>query len=225
MAKRLFDVISAFTALVMLAPIFGIAFVGIRLSSRGPAIYRARRVGRGGAVFVMYKFRTMHVGSAGGGVITGPNDSRVFLLGRILRVLKIDELPQLFNVLAGDMSIVGPRPEDPEIVEKYYGAIGQESLTVVPGLASPGSIYNYTHGQLFLDDANPEESYVCRLLPVKLALEAVYVRHRSFVGDLKIIGRTLAAILWIAAGRMAFSDPPEMLEAQAMLQDCLGNAR
>jgi len=218
MAKRLFDLISAFTAIVMLTPIFGIAFVGIRLSSPGPAIYRARRVGRGGGMFVMYKFRTMHVGSAAGGAITGSKDSRVFSLGRILRTLKIDELPQLFNVLAGDMSIVGPRPEDPEIVEKYYGTIGQETLTVLPGLASPGSIYNYTHGHLFLDDAMPEESYVLRLLPMKLALEAVYVRHQSFVRDLNIIGRTMAAIVWIAAGRTSFSDPPEMLEAQVILE-------
>ncbi len=219
MAKRLFDVINAVTALVLLTPVFVAAFVGIRLASPGPAIYSARRTGRDGVIFVMYKFRTMHVGSAAAGAITGTRDSRIFFFGRVLRSLKIDELPQLFNVLVGEMSIVGPRPEDPAIVETYYGATGRETLTVLPGLASPGSIFNYTHGHLFLDDASPEESYVARLLPIKLALEVVYVRHRSFITDLKIIFRTIATILFIAAGRKKFPDPPEMTEARAILAD------
>lgn len=219
MAKRLFDVISAFTALVLLTPIFVAVFVGIRLASPGPVIYRARRTGRDGVVFVMYKFRTMHVGSAAAGAITGSTDSRIFFFGRVLRSLKIDELPQLINVLVGEMSIVGPRPEDPAIVEKYYGATGRETLTVRPGLASPGSIFNYTHGHLFLDDTSPEESYVARLLPIKLALEVVYVRHRSFISDLKIIVRTITTILFIAFGRRKFPDPPEMSEARVILNE------
>lgn len=219
MGKRLFDLLAAATALILLAPLLICTAIGVRLSSAGPALYRARRSGRGGNEFVMYKFRTMHVAAKQGSVITAASDARVFSLGRILRALKIDELPQLWNVVRGDMSIVGPRPEDPQIVQQHFGSLGMETLSVAPGLASPGSLYNYTHGYLMVDNQNPEAAYVTQLLPVKLALELVYVRHRSLRYDIRITLRTAMTILQIAAGKKDFPDPPEMLRASGILKE------
>ena len=218
MVKRLFDVIFAALAIAILAPVFVVAAVAIRITSPGPVFFPARRTGRGGSDFVMYKFRTMHVVQKSHSVITGTHDARIFPVGRILRVTKIDELPQFFNVLMGQMSIVGPRPEDPAIVAKYYGPLGHETLTVRPGLASYGSLYNYTHGHLLLDDSDPESSYVKQLLPIKLALEVVYVRHWSFAIDLQIIARTLITIVLIACGKRSFPEPSELQTARHLLK-------
>lgn len=219
MAKRLFDIVTSVVAITLLAPVFLLAFLSVRLTSPGPVIYLANRAGRGGKVFVMHKFRTMHVGSGSGSAITGAKDSRVFLAGRILRALKIDELPQLFDVLSGKMSIVGPRPEDPRIVGKHYAPLAMETLSVAPGLASPGSIYNYTHGHQYLDDNNPEQSYVRDLLPIKLALELVYVRHASLAYDVRVIFKTAVTIVLIGLGRRKFANPPEFDQAQGFLQN------
>ena len=216
MAKRLFDMAAAIIGLLLLSPVFLLAFVGIKATSSGPAIYRARRMGQHGVVFVMHKFRTMHVANQQASVITGVADKRVFGFGRLLRATKIDELPQLYDVLTGTMSIVGPRPEDPKIVEQHYNQLARETLNVAPGLASPGSIYNYTHGHLYLRDADPEGSYVRQLLPMKLALELVYLRRQSFTGDLHVIARTAITIVRIALGQRRFAEPPEMAEAQQL---------
>ncbi len=218
MVKRFFDVAAALVALLVLAPIFLLAVIGILLTSKGPVIYRAKRAGRKGEIFIMHKFRTMHIRPAHGSVITGANDSRIFFVGKVLRALKIDELPQLWDVLLGKMSVVGPRPEDPQIVEKFYDKNGRETLEVAPGLASPGSIYNYTHGDNYLDDNDPEGAYVKGLLPIKLALEQVYVRRQSFGYDMVIIWRTVVTIVQIATGKKQFSDPPEMAEARRILE-------
>jgi lipopolysaccharide/colanic/teichoic acid biosynthesis glycosyltransferase len=166
----------------------------------------------------MYKFRTMHVAASGVSAITAQHDTRVFAFGRLLRRLKLDELPQLFNVLRGDMAIVGPRPEDLRIVEAYYAPAHLETLTVRPGLASPGSIYNYTHGERIIGNEDPERDYIERLLPVKLALDRVYVRNASLGYDIRIIGRTLCTIFAISAGRKEFAPPPEMGTAQALIK-------
>ena len=216
MAKRLFDMAAAIIGLLLLSPVFLLAFVGIKATSSGPAIYRARRTGQHGIVFVMRKFRTMHVANQQTSVITGVADKRVFGFGRLLRATKIDELPQLYDVLTGTMSIVGPRPEDPKIVEQHYNQLARETLNVAPGLASPGSIYNYTHGHLYLRDADPEGSYVRQLLPMKLALELVYLRRQSFTGDLHVIARTAITIVRIALGQRRFAEPPEMAEARQL---------
>jgi lipopolysaccharide/colanic/teichoic acid biosynthesis glycosyltransferase len=223
MVKRLFDVLFATLAILLLAPVFLAAAVAIRITSPGPVLYQARRTGRGGADFVMYKFRTMHVVQQSHSVITGTHDARIFPVGRILRATKIDELPQLFNVLTGQMSIVGPRPEDPAIVARYYGPLGHETLTVRPGLASYGSLYNYTHGQSLLDDSDPEKSYVRQLLPIKLALEVVYVRKMSFAIDLQIVARTLITILRIASGQKTFPEPHAIHAARQLLESVSEN--
>jgi lipopolysaccharide/colanic/teichoic acid biosynthesis glycosyltransferase len=211
MVKRLFDMVVSAVALAVVSPVILLAALGVRLSSRGPVFYRAARVGRGGAPFTMHKLRTMHVDQGPSpSVITGPDDRRVFVLGRLLRLLKIDELPQFWDVLRGEMSLVGPRPEDPSIVRDHYAPEHLETLRVRPGLTSPGSLYGYTRGDRDLAGGDPERAYVEKLLPIKLALEAVYVRESNFGYDLWILVRTALVILLIAGGRRQFRDPPEL---------------
>src|SRR5437870_10188405 len=143
MAKRLFDIVFSLLGLGILWPVLLISAAGMGLTSRGPILYRARRVGRNGEEFTMHKFRTMHHGDGGRSrAVTAARDPRVFAFGSVLRRLKLDELPQLFDVLRGKMSFVGPRPEDPRIVREHYTTWHLETLRVRPGLASPGSIYN-----------------------------------------------------------------------------------
>jgi lipopolysaccharide/colanic/teichoic acid biosynthesis glycosyltransferase len=222
MAKRLFDVACAAVALVALSPVLLLAALGIRLTDKsGPVLFRARRVGYLGRQFTMYKFRTMRASSNGGGGarITGAGDSRITPFGHFLRRTKIDELPQLFNVLIGDMAVVGPRPEDPAIVQQFYSSADLETLGVRPGMASPGSIYQYTTGDQLLAGGDPEASYVEKLLKTKLALDRVYVRRTSLRQDLAIIGRTLWAIGSIAVGKRHFPSPPEMQAAERLLAE------
>lgn len=219
MAKRLFDVVLAALALVALAPLLALAAVGIRLASPGPIIYRARLAGRHGNLFTMYKLRTMHVNQRGSrSVITAERDPRVFAFGRLLRRLKIDELPQLVNVLRGDMSLVGPRPQHPDIVRRHYTPLYWEMLRVRPGLSSPGSLYDSACGEAIVGSADPEKAYAERLLPIVVALDLVYLRHASLQYDVAIVGRTLAYILASLFGRRTFPDPPEMAAARQSLR-------
>ncbi|MGH7520168.1 MAG: sugar transferase [Gemmatimonadales bacterium] len=223
MAKRLFDIVSAAVALVLTAPLIGLAAIGIKLTDPGPVFFRARRVGYLGRQFTMFKLRTMRNGGSGLGAggsgprITGHQDDRISPIGRILRRTKIDELPQLFNVLRGDMAIVGPRPEDPAIVRQHYSSPDLETLGVRPGLASPGSLYQFTSGEKLLHADDPEAHYVDKLLKTKLALDRVYIRHASLRRDLGIIGRTLLTIGGVAIGRRSFKPQPEMPAAQRLL--------
>ena len=221
MVKRLFDVVCAAVALVLTAPLIGLAAIGIKLTDPkgGPVFYRARRVGYLGREFTMYKLRTMRQdGDDGGGPrITGARDARVYPFGQLLRRSKVDELPQLFNVLRGDMAIVGPRPEDPMIVKEHYSPTDLETLGVRPGLASPGSIYQFTSGDKLLTGQDPEARYVDKLLKTKLALDRVYIRQATLRRDVAIIGRTIWAIGAIATGKRKFSAPPEMTAARRLL--------
>ena len=214
MARRLLDVILTGLALVVLAPAMALAAIGIRLSSPGPVFYKAVRAGRDGRPFVMYKMRTMHHRRrSDDSLITAERDPRVFPFGAWLRRSKLDELPQIFNVLRGEMAVVGPRPEDPSIVDRYYTAAQWETLKVAPGLTSPGALYSTTHGEQRLSAVDPERDYVQRVLPVKLALDRVYVRHASVGYDLALIIRTIFVVTGRALGRRLFRDPPEMREA------------
>jgi lipopolysaccharide/colanic/teichoic acid biosynthesis glycosyltransferase len=228
MVKRLFDIVCATAALVVAAPLLGIAAIGIKLTDPGPVFFRARRVGYLGREFTMFKLRTMRTtndagsggpGGSGGPLITGLHDDRISTIGRLLRRCKIDELPQLFNVLRGDMAIVGPRPEDPAIVREHYSPDDLETLAARPGLASPGSIYQFTSGDKLLTGADPETRYVDQLLKTKLALDRVYLRRASMTRDLAIIGRTLFTIGAVALGRRKFGPPPEMAAARRLLSE------
>ena len=217
-AKRLFDVAGAAVGLVLTAPLLAAGAIGIRLSSPGPVLYRARRVGKGGEPFTMYKLRTMHAATAGAQpLITGANDPRVFAFGSLLRRLKIDELPQLVNVLRGEMAIVGPRPEDPVFVARHYAPEHRETLNVMPGLASPGSIYSSTHGDRLLGGNDPEARYLELMLPLKLALDRVYVRRACLKYDLAIVARTVTVIVASLCGVRNFGNPPEITAAWRLL--------
>jgi lipopolysaccharide/colanic/teichoic acid biosynthesis glycosyltransferase len=206
------DVVLAALALVIAAPVCAVAALAILATAGSPVLYPAARAGRNGRVF---KLRTMHSAPANAR-ITATDDERVFTVGRWLRRLKLDELPQLINVLRGEMAIIGPRPEDPEIVARCYNSLARQTLAVRPGLASPGSLFHFTHGERQLAPADAEAAYVQQLLPLKLALDLVYLRHASFAYDLRVIGRVAAAILGRAIGRRTFPDPPEMVEARQL---------
>lgn len=218
MAKRLFDLGASLTALVFLGPLIAIGALGVRLCSRGPSFYCATRAGRDGRPFTLYKLRTMRIDqSPSASAVTGASDARVFAFGSLLRKTKLDELPQLWNIFRGDMSIVGPRPEDMNIVEQHYDEMAMATLCVRPGLSGVSSLYNYTHGEKMLVGDNAEQTYVEKLLPLKMALETVYIRQASFSYDLKIICRTVIVIAQIATGRSEFPDPVEMPEAAKLI--------
>jgi len=218
MIKRLVDVLLAGVALIVISPVLALAAIGIRLSSPGPIFYRAQLTGRNGRPFTMYKLRTMHVDHGGfDSVITAARDPRVFRFGAWLRRVKLDEFPQLINIVRGDMSIVGPRPENARIVERYYRPEHRELLRVSPGLTSPGTLYDYTHGDDLVGSTDPEQAYVERLLPIRLALDQVYLRHASLSYDVALVFRTVGLIAAIAVGRRVFADPPELAEARLLL--------
>lgn len=184
----------AAAALVALSPVLLIAALVIKISSRGPLLFPATRVGLAGQPFTMLKFRTMRQApSPGAQRITGARDARVFPAGRWLRRLKIDELPQLTNVVRGDMVLIGPRPEDPSIVADYYTPFMRQTLEVMPGLTSPGSLdYFGRERGLPVDPAEAESVYASTLLPRKIALDLVYVRNRCWKYDLQLVVRTVA---------------------------------
>lgn len=210
MVRRLFDLCVAIPAMLGIGPVLLLAAIGIGLSSPGPILYRAPRVGRGGRTFTMYKLRTMHCRAVAGSSITASNDPRVFAVGRILRASKIDELPQLLNILKGDMSIVGPRPEAPDIVERHYTSDYRRSLAVAPGLTSPGSIFYYTHGEQLLADGKAEEFYVARLLPLKMTIDLEYLTRASLLSDIGVILNTASVLMQKAFGRKHFPTPASL---------------
>ena len=224
MIKRLVDVLLAAVALIVISPVLALAAIGIRLSSPGPIVYRAQLTGRNGRPFTMYKLRTMHVDHGGfDSIITAARDPRVFRFGAWLRRIKLDEFPQLINIVRGDMSIVGPRPENARIVERYYRPEHRGLLRVSPGLTSPGTLYDYMHGDDLVGSTDPEQAYVKRLLPIRLALDQVYLRRASLSYDVALVFRTLGLIAAIAYGRRSFRDPPELIEAHGLLAGGTGS--
>ena len=150
--KRCFDILFATLFLVVFSPVYLLTFIIIKVASPGPAIYKAKRVGKNGILFDCYKFRSMIVDSGKVRLTTLENDDRIYPFGRFIRKTKIDEMPQVFNILKGDMSVVGPRPEDKENADRVYVDEYKQILNVKPGLTSPASLYDYTHGELLEDD-------------------------------------------------------------------------
>ena len=178
----------------------------IRIVSPGPAIYRARRVGLHGKIFICYKFRSMCVDSGKVKMTTLQNDERVFGFGKFIRATKIDEMPQVFNILFGDMSIVGPRPEDEVNAANYYIGEYKHILDVKPGLTSPASLYDYTHGEKYVDGDLYEKEFI----PQKLKLEMCYVDHKSFWYDNLLILKTAWLIILTVCGKKEFGVPKEL---------------
>ena len=193
--KNIADKIVAGIALIILSPIMLIACIGIKLSSKGTVLYKAKRMGKDLKPIIIYKFRTMRMDTEQEGAITAIDDDRIFPWGNILRKTKIDELPQLFNVLEGSMSIIGPRPEYIYIFKKYYTVKENTTLNVLPGLACSGSIFNYTHGDQYLKGKDIDKIYVKEFMHIKLALDLYYLEHWNLLYDVEIIIRTIYVIL------------------------------
>ena len=191
--KRLFDIVCASLGLIILAPLFIIIALLIKATSKGPVFFCQNRVGKNGVIFSIYKFRTM-VDKARGLLITVGDDSRITQFGRLLRKAKFDELPQLLNVLAGDMSLVGPRPEIPYYVNLYPREVRQIVLSVKPGITDWASIVNIDENKLLAKSANPEAAYIDEILPQKLDLAVKYVKTRTFFLDCVIIIKTVKKI-------------------------------
>ncbi len=195
MAKRAFDLLAAGLGLLLLSPLLLAVAVAIKLDSPGPVFYRQERVGRGGRVFRIHKFRSMtHNPVDRGPQLTVGADARITRVGAWLRRSKVDELAQLIEVLRGDMSLVGPRPEVPRYVAMYPQALRDKVLSVRPGITDFASIEFRDENALLARSADPERSYREEVLPVKLALQARYVDEAGLLTDLRLILRTLRAI-------------------------------
>ena len=194
MTKRLFDIVFSVIGILILSPFLVIISITIILTSAGGAFYRQIRVGKNGKEFKLFKFRTMRVGADKSGSLTvGMRDSRITVIGFHLRKYKLDELPQLFNVLIGDMSFVGPRPEVPKYVAMYD--VEQKSvLKVKPGITDYASIVYSEENDLLANAENPEELYIQRIMPAKLKLNMRYINEMSLATDIKVILKTLGKI-------------------------------
>jgi lipopolysaccharide/colanic/teichoic acid biosynthesis glycosyltransferase len=195
MAKRVFDVLVSLCAIVVLAPLLIAITAWVKIDSKGPALFCQKRVGRHGRTFKILKFRTMCVGaSAEGPQITIGNDSRITRAGSILRRHKLDELPQFFNVLRGEMSVVGPRPEVPRYFAFYSERQQETILSIRPGITDSASVEFRNESALLGEADDPEYFYTQVILPAKLEQAEHYVRTHTLLGDARIILCTIAAL-------------------------------
>lgn len=191
--SRFFDLAVSIGGLLPLTPLFLVIGVLVKLDSEGPVFYLGRRMGKGGKIFGLYKFRTMRIGADKSGPgITAAGDHRITRVGRWLRRTKIDELPQLLNVFKGEMALVGPRPEDPRYL-KYYSARQLDLFNLKPGITSLASVY-YRQEENFLSGPDWEEKYVTEILPLKLNMELEYQEKRTWWSDLKILWKTFLSL-------------------------------
>ncbi len=193
-AKRAMDLALTLAALPLALPLMALIALWVRLDSPGPALFRQQRVGRGGRLFRIHKFRTMHVDEAHGAQITTAHDARITRAGRWLRRSKLDELPQLIDVLAGNMSLVGPRPEVPRYMALYPDEARRLILSVRPGITDRAAIAFRDEERLLAEASDPERAYVEQVMPIKQRHYLDYVATRSLVGDLRILWDTLGAV-------------------------------
>ena len=194
MLKRVFDIISSLMVLLIIFPLLILISILIKLDSKGQIFYYQKRIGLNGKEFNLYKFRTMKPGSDKKGLLTVGNDSRITRVGSFLRKSKLDELPQLFNIITGDMSVVGPRPETPNYVE-LYNEEQRKVLNIKPGLTDYASLEFINENELLAKHDNPEKVYIETIMPQKLRLNLKYIQDQNFLLDLKIIFRTIFKIL------------------------------
>jgi lipopolysaccharide/colanic/teichoic acid biosynthesis glycosyltransferase len=212
--KRATDLLLSLLAITVLSPVFLLCAVAIRLSSPGPLLYVAPRAGRYGRRFGQFKFRTMRVNSDHLGGFTAKHDQRIFPVGRWLRLLKVDELPQVLNVLRGEMSIVGPRPEEWNTVEQHYSAAQRSVLDAVPGLTGIPQVRFFP--ELSIIDPggmDPQQHYCQVILPMRLKLDEEYIRRQSFLFDLKLILQTIGLIVFKAPMLLFHQRPAQQLRA------------
>ena len=192
---RFFDIIFSALGLVVLAPVFAVISLKIRLGSKGGSFYIQERIGKDGKAFGLYKFRTMRIGADNEGLLTvGEHDQRITHIGYFLRKTKMDELPQLLNVLKGEMSLVGPRPEVRKYVELYTEA-QRKVLSVRPGITDYASIEYVNENELLSQADDPERTYIEKVMPDKIKLNIRYLEHYTVSEYFKIIFLTLIKIL------------------------------
>ena len=195
MTKRLFDIVCSLIGIIILLPVFAILYLWIVLDSKGGVLYKQIRVGKNNKDFTLLKFRSMYADSDKQGLLTvGGRDKRITKSGYFLRKYKLDELPQLFNVLFGDMSLVGPRPE----VRRYVGMYSTDQLIVLsvrPGITDYASIEYSSENDLLASADDPEELYITRIMPDKLRLNMKYINERGVFTDIKIIIKTIFKII------------------------------
>lgn len=195
MLKRLFDVFFSFLGLIITLPLFLIIVLMIKISSPGPVFFRGERTGRNRKSFKIYKFRTMVIDAEKlGGPSTASDDPRLLKVGSFLKKYQLDELPQLINVLKGEMSFVGPRPEVPLYVEMMTPEEKKMILSIKPGMTDLASLWNFHEGDILKGSSDPEKTYMEKIRPKKLELQLEYVKNRSFWLDLKIISKTILKI-------------------------------
>ncbi|OLE86977.1 MAG: hypothetical protein AUG07_01795 [Acidobacteria bacterium 13_1_20CM_2_60_10] len=193
--KRSFDLILSLLGLIVLAPVFAAVAAAIKIESAGPMFYRGLRAGRYGKAFRIFKFRTMvEDAEALGSASTPEDDQRITRAGRFLRKLKLDELPQLLNVLRGEMSLVGPRPQVPWAVEQYTPE-ERTILKVRPGITDPASVRFRNESEILRGSADPDKDYFEKIHPEKMRLSIEYVQKQSFLLDCKILVQTMAAVV------------------------------
>jgi len=191
--KRLFDFSASFLGLIILSPLFIILALFVGLGSKGGVFYKQERVGKGNRTFLLYKFRSMIIDADKRGLLSigkDGKDPRVTKAGYFIRKYKLDELTQLFNVLKGDMSLVGPRPEVRKYVELYTEE-QKQVLSIRPGITDIASIKFRNENDLLAKSSNPEEYYIKEIMPQKLALNLEYIKTRTFCGDIKLIFKTI----------------------------------
>jgi lipopolysaccharide/colanic/teichoic acid biosynthesis glycosyltransferase len=192
-SQRILDILAAGAGLLLLSPVFLVIGAAVKLGDGGPVFYMSKRAGRGGKLFSIYKFRSMVQGAERmGGGLTLRGDRRVTRAGRVLRAYKLDELPQLLNVLKGDMSLVGPRPEDPGFVARYTPD-QREILRYRPGITSPASLH-YRNEEELLEGGDTETLYLEKILPHKLSMDLEYLTRRTVRSDIVVILRTIGGI-------------------------------
>lgn len=192
MLKRIFDIIFSFLGLLMVSPLLGLIALKIKLDSMGPVFYRGLRTGRGGRVFKIFKFRTMVVDAEKfGGPSTSADDPRLTKFGKFLRKHNLDELPQLINILRGEMSFVGPRPEVPSEVETYDEETKKIILSVKPGMTDLATLENLHEEEILKGASDPHQVYREKIKPEKIRLAIKYVKNQSFLLDIKILIRTV----------------------------------
>lgn len=194
MMKRAFDLTAASLGVLLMLPLLAAIALWVKCDSPGPVLFRQLRVGRGGQLFEILKFRTMAAAADPQRQLTVGRDPRITRAGHFLRKYKLDELPQLFNVVGGSMSLVGPRPEVPRYVACYPPALRDLVLSVQPGVTDLAAILYKDESSILGQAADPERAYIETILPTKLEYYARYVRERSFWGDVRIIFRTLGAL-------------------------------
>lgn len=194
--KRGMDIVLSLVMLLVLSPLFLVLAVAVMLSSTGGALFRQQRVGRDGNLFWLYKFRSMKSAEAGkpGALVTAGSDHRITHIGRLLRRTKLDELPQFWNVLKGDMSLVGPRPEVPRYVA-HYTLEQRAVLSVRPGITGAAQLEFRDEEARLAQCDDVEAFYIAHILPEKLAIDLRYVRERTFSGDVRLLFRTMGTLL------------------------------